>query len=147
MCLNQQLMHRHKCTFKYCSSQKGLGLPSALFLILIMILIVAAINQLNEMSAAAYGREWLGMRAFYAAETGAQLSAVYQLTGEASPTCTSTFINNLNLTTAGLSECRVSVACEQMLVRAKPYFTLTSTGVCGSGVDAATRAIQIRLAP
>jgi MSHA biogenesis protein MshP len=127
-------------------SQRGLGLPSALFLILIMILIVGAINQLNDMSAAAYGREWLGMRAFYAAESGAQLSAVYQLTPEVSPACTSTFISNLNLTATGLNECHVSVVCEEIIVNAKSYITLTSTGVCGTGIDAAKRVIQIRLA-
>lgn len=130
-----------------CSRQRGLGLPSALFLILIMILIVAAINQLNEMSAAAYGREWLGMRAFYAAESGAQLSAVYVLTPEIAPVCDANFINNLNLTTFGLSECRVNVACDEMIVQTNTYFTLTSTGTCGTGIDTATRAIQIRLAP
>lgn len=127
--------------------QAGLGLPSALFLILIMILIVAAINQLNEMSAAAYGREWLGMRAFYAAESGAQLSAVYVLTPEVAPVCDANFINNLNLTTFGLSECRVNVVCDEVIVQANSYVTLTSTGVCGTGIDAASRAIQIRLAP
>lgn len=126
--------------------QTGLGLPSALFLILIMILIVAAINQLNEMSAAAYGREWLGIRAFYAAETGAQLSAVYMLTPEVAPACDINFINDLNLTTFGLNECRVNVSCEEIIVQANRHITLTSTGICGPEIDAATRAIQIRLA-
>lgn len=129
------------------SYQKGLGLPSAIFLILVMILMVAAINQINEHSASAYGREWLSMRAFYAAESGAQLAVVYQLTSEPSPGCNAGFISDLNLTAVGLNSCRINVACEEKIVSAKSYYTLTSTGVCGTGVDAATRAVQIRLAP
>lgn len=126
-------------------NQAGLGLPSALFLILVMVLIVAAINQLNEMNAAAYGREWLSMRAFYAAETGAQLSAVYQLSSETAPACNNTFIDNLDLTATGLSECQVDVDCsEQNPSDGRTYFTLTSTGSCGSGPDTATRVVQVR---
>lgn len=147
MCLKFYSGYLNQKKLRYFSYQKGLGLPSALFLILVMILIVAAINQINEHSASAYGREWMSMRAFYAAESGAQLAAVYQLTSEPSPSCNAGFISDLNITAAGLSSCRISVACEEKIVSAKSYFTLTSTGVCGTGVDAATRAVQIRLAP
>jgi len=88
--------------------QKGLGLPSALFLIVVMILIVTAINQLNEISAAAYGREWLSIRAFYAAESGAQISAVRALNpAQSLGVCDSNFISNQVLTSTGLSGCQV----------------------------------------
>lgn len=138
MCLKRNFNNR----------QSGLGLPSALFLILVMVLIVAAINQMNETNAAAYGREWLSMRAFYAAETGAQLSAVYQLSSETEPSCDSNFVNNLNLTSTGLSECSVDVDCLQQTTDAGiVYYTLTSTGTCGGGADTATRVIQVRFAP
>jgi len=149
MCLsNVRCVMRNAKKFqniKGVARQKGLGLPSALFLILVMVLIVGAINQLNEMNAAAYGREWLSMRAFYAAETGAQLSAVYQLSSEAAPACNSGFIDNLNLTAAGLSECRVDVDCvTQNPSDGLTYYTLTSTGICGAGPDEATRVVQVR---
>ena len=129
-------------------SQAGLGLPSALFLIVVMVLIVSAINQMNESNAAAYGREWLSMRAFYAAESGAQFAAVYHLTSEATPACNNAFINNLNLTAGGLSDCSVDVDCVQQTTDAGvDYFTLTSRGICGNGPDTATRVIQVRFAP
>lgn len=138
-------MYRRHAQSKLHGKQSGLGLPSALFLILIMVLIVAAINQLNEMNAAAYGREWLSMRAFYAAESGAQISAVYHLGSEVAPACNNNFIDNLDLTASGLSECTVDVNCTQLNPSdGRTYFTLTSTGSCGSGADTATRVVQVR---
>jgi len=126
--------------------QQGLGLPAALFLIVIMVMIVAAINQINEMNAAAYGREWLSMSAFYAAESGAQTAAVYVLnTSVTPPTCDSTFINAL--TPAGMSFCSINVSCSSQTVDSVNYFTLTSSATCGEGIDTATRIIQVRLQP
>ena len=140
MYLNQALI---KTTLH---KQAGLGLPSAMFLILVMILIVAAINQLNELNAEAYGREWLNKRAFYAAESGAQAGAVFVLnTNQAQPACDNSFINNLAINAAGLASCSVNVSCNLQSVVGVNYMTLTSTGRCGSGSDQATRVIQVRL--
>lgn len=126
--------------------QKGFGLPSALFLIVIMVLIIASINQLNEMNAQAYGREWLSQRAFYAAESGAQLAATYTLnSAETTPTCDADFIDNLSLTTSGLSSCTINVGCGTQDVASETFITLTSTGQCGSGPDQSTRIVQVRL--
>ncbi len=126
--------------------QKGLGLPSALFLIVVMVMIVAAINQINEMNAATYGREWLSMRAFYAAESGAQTAGVYVInTSVTTPTCDNSFINGL--TPAGMSVCTLNVTCSSQTVNSLNYFTLTSTATCGEGIDAATRVIQVRVQP
>ena len=128
--------------------QTGFGLPSALFLILVMILLVAGINQINEINAAAYGREWLSMRAFYAAESGAQTAAVYALnSSQTMLTCDSSFITGLNLTETGLSQCIVDVECSQQTVDSQIYYTFTSTASCGTGSDTANRVIQTRLRP
>ncbi len=143
MCLN----HGNKKTLKRFK-QQGLGLPSALFLILVMVMVVAAINQLNEMNASAYGREWLSMRAFYAAESGAQISAVYVLnSAQVMPTCDVNFINAFNFPGNVLSSCILNVECSIQTVASQDYITLTSNATCGSGVDAATRIVQIRLVP
>ncbi len=142
MCLN----HSNKKTLIFFK-QQGLGLPSALFLILVMVMVVGAINQLNEMNASAYGREWLSMRAFYAAESGAQISAVYVLNSAVTPTCDANFINAFNFPGNILSNCVLNVKCSIQTVASQDYITLTSSATCGSGVDAATRIVQIRLAP
>ncbi len=142
MCLNTKIITDRPGLIK----QKGLGLPAALFLIVIMVMIVAAINQVNEMNAAAYGREWMSMRAFYTAESGAQTAGVYVLnTSVTTPACDNSFINGL--TPAGMSFCTINVTCSSQTVDTLEYVTLTSTATCGQGEDAATRVIQVRVQP
>jgi len=134
-----------KSQAKY-QNQKGLGLPSALFIILVMVLIVAGINQINEMNASAYGREWLSMRAFYAAESGAQSAAVHALnSGQSMPTCNAAFISSVTPNVTGLQDCSISVTCENHIIASETYYTFTSTGQCGVGSDIATRIVQVRL--
>jgi len=142
MSLDRTIVKSHGGVYQ----QTGMGLPAALFLIVIMVMIVAAINKINEMNAAAYGREWLSMSAFYAAESGAQTAAMYVLnTNVVTPTCDNNFINGL--TPAGMSFCSINVTCSSQNVDAENYFTLTSTAQCGAGRDAATRVVQLRLKP
>lgn len=138
----------HSKKMNIYKNQAGFGLPSAIFIIVIMALIVAAMNQLNEINAAAFGREWLSMKAFYAAESGAQLAATYALNStQIMPTCDNNFISALNLTANGLASCEVNVVCSVQTVTSQTYYTFTSTGSCGSGIDQASRIIQIRLQP
>jgi len=109
---------------------------------------LAGINQINEINASAYGREWLSMRAFYAAESGAQTAAVYTLnSAQAMPTCNNSFISSLDLTTNGLASCSVDVVCSEQAVEGQIYYTFTSSASCGSAADTATRIIQTRLLP
>lgn len=129
----------------YPKTQVGFGLPSALFLITVLLLIVAAMNQLNESNAVAYGREWLSMRAFYAAESGAQTAATYALHSSSSlPTCDGDLFDGTSMSLA-LHTCGFTVACNLQNVDGVNFITLTSTGQCGSGADRATRVIQVRL--
>ncbi|EAT12438.1 hypothetical protein HF888_15355 [Bermanella marisrubri] len=125
--------------------QSGFGLPTALFVILVIILIVAAINTLNQINADTYGRQWLSLRAFYAAESGANLAATYFLSDLTAPACSNSFINNLNLSGNGLNDCLINVSCEQQSDNGEDFFTLTSTGQCGQGSGQTTRIIQIRV--
>ncbi|MFY0639629.1 MAG: hypothetical protein JXR16_01195 [Bermanella sp.] len=129
------------------SKQRGFGLPSAIFLILIMALFIAGIHQLNEINASVYGREWMSMRAFYAAESGAQTAAVYALTSEPEGTCDNAYIANLNLNSDGLKDCTINVACLNRVVDSSNHLTLTSTASCGNGPDQAVRVVQIRVVP
>ncbi len=127
--------------------QSGLGLPAALFIILVMSLVAAAINRLNELNASAHGREWLSMRAFYMAESGAQAAVVHALNpAQPMAACNNGMLNNVTPNVAGLLSCRVTVDCETHVVDAQSYFTFTSTGRCGSGADATSRIIQVRIA-
>ncbi len=125
-------------------SQKGLGLPSALFLILIVILLLTVMNQLNQVNAIAYSREWLSVRSLYAAESGAQMAAVRILNSEESMgVCTLNFIPEFSFNTQGLQACTAKVSCENQVVNGRNYFTVLSEGRCGTGIDQATRMIQV----
>ena len=127
--------------------QQGLGLPAALFIIVVLSLVVAAIQRLNEFNASAHGREWLSIRAFYMAESAAQAAAVYTLnSSQPMVACTANMLADISPNTEGLLSCRARVDCQQHTVDARDYFTLTSTGRCGSGIDQAQRIIQVRLA-
>jgi len=132
----------------YPSRQKqgGMGLPSAIFLITVLLILVAAIHQLNQTSASAFSRQWLSLQSLYMAETGAQLAATYQLSSAASsPACTNDFIDDLTINNSALSSCKVSVACQQQTMAGDTFFTFTSTGSCGLGADLTQRIVQIRI--
>lgn len=135
------------CPEKYFKKQRGMGLPTALFIIVVLALIVAALNNLNDVSAKAYGREWLSLQAFYTAESGAQAAASWALHPDLShPACTASYYTR-NYTAPGMQNCSVQVACVQDVIAADNFYTLTSTAICGNGADQARRIIQVRLQP
>jgi MSHA biogenesis protein MshP len=146
MCLKQSVSNHPACNTAVLNRQAGIGLPAAIFLIVVMMLIVGSINQLNELNAQAYGREWLSQRAFYAAESGAQAAAVFVLnTNQVMPACNNAFIANQALNTPGFGNCIINVECSSQVVSLQTYTTLTSIGQCGTGPDQATRIVQVRL--
>lgn len=118
--------------------QKGLGLPLAIFIITVMAFIAVAINELSVTGAKSISVNALSMRAFYAAESGANIFLAERTTN---PPCTgsSTFtVPSANLE-EGLAQCSAEVVCNET----GSTYTIESTGVCGSGVDAATRIIRV----
>ena len=126
--------------------QKGIGLPGTIFLILIVSAIVLAMSELNESSNLGFGQDLQSMRAFYAAESGAQvaLNRVF-LDGE---TCTGPEDANLAdidfSATAGLQQCSAVLGCTQVIVDSVTYYTFSSTATCGGGYEQAQRSIQVR---
>ncbi|MCP5325401.1 MAG: hypothetical protein H7A09_03605 [Oceanospirillaceae bacterium] len=124
-----------------------MGLPTALFIIVVLALIVAALNNLNDVSAKAYGREWLSLQAFYAAESGAQAAASWALHPDLThPACSANYYAR-NYTAPGMQNCTVQVACIQDAIGSDVFYTMTSNATCGSGADQARRIIQVRLQP
>lgn len=130
----------------YLKSQSGLSLPAALFLIVVLIIMLGTMNQLNDANTMATGREWLSLRAFHVAESGAQISAVHALNSEqALGTCADDFIENKTFSASELSSCLLSVSCQTVTISSATYYTFTSEGRCGQGADQARRVIQIRI--
>ena len=122
------------------TKQSGLGLPVAIFIITIMSIIAVAINRLNEASSQTYSQNSLSIRAFYAAESGAQLRAGTVLSTE--PCICGTNVN-YDFSVVGLNSCRAVTTCDEFIANGETFCTITSMGSCDN--TNAQRTIEVRL--
>ncbi|TDT36991.1 MSHA biogenesis protein MshP [Halospina denitrificans] len=123
------------CLYRY---QRGVGLPLAIFLITVMALIVATIAQLQQTTGEMEGLDIQSGRAYYAAESGAQLGMTFQDEGEGCGFSQQTF----NGFQQGIEGCEATVTCQE-LGGADPMFEIESVGECGSGQDRARRTVEV----
>ena len=125
--------------------QRGIGLPMALFIITVLAMIIAAITDLEESSGVGFSLDINSMRAFYAAESGAQvaMAEIFPASGGGGGSCASVAASH-TFNQLGLNGCKAELACSSVTVDSVDYFTLTSTGSCGSGLDQAVRVIDVR---
>lgn len=145
MCPERFTFGSENCSCLGCSRQRGAGLPFALFILVVLSFIAVAIAFLSEDSGQRFGLEINSMRAFYAAESGAQIAVHRRVPPSGSPTACASNMLNLSFTTSGLAGCSVSVDCVSSSLGSQTYSTLTSTGVCGSLNDEARRIVQVRI--
>ena len=124
------------------SKQGGLGLPIALFIITIMSLIAVAVNRLDESSSQEFSQNLLSSRAFYAAESGAQLRA-QRVLSSAPCACGTSADVAYDFTAVGLNQCRAATNCTSFVADGDTYCTLVSIGRCDNAN--AERAIEVRL--
>lgn len=123
------------------TKQRGVGLPVALFVITVLALIVVALTDLEETSGVSFSVDINSMRAFYAAESGAQLAVNSLFPPSGTPTvCASPAFSQI-----GLNGCNATVTCNLITVDSIDYHTIRSTGRCGSGIDQAERVIEVRV--
>ena len=128
---------------RYAHKQSGAGLPIAIFIITVLALLVFGMAQVQQGSGESVSLQIQSQRAFFAAESGVQVSigTVFSAidAGDA-PSCPVAIpiFNN-----AGLSGCSASFECS--LDSASGRFVLTSTGSCGNGSDLASRTVEVRL--
>jgi MSHA biogenesis protein MshP len=125
--------------------QRGIGLPATIFLIVILSLIVVAMSDLTESSNLGFGQDLHSMRAFYAAESGAQiaLNRVF-VGGEICINIAGDLDFNAVNTNTGLTDCVATLSCEQDTVAGVDYFTFRSEAACGIGFEQAQRSIELR---
>lgn len=124
------------------SQQRGLGLPVALFIITIMSLIAVAVNRLSESGSQAFSQNLLSARAFYAAESGAQLRAQRVLSAVPCA-CGSSATVEYDFTVVGLNQCSASTNCTSFVANGDTFCTLSSIGRCDNAN--AERTIEVRL--
>ena len=133
------------CPDRFPGRQAGAGLPVALFIITVLALIVVGMAQLQESSGQAVSLQIQSQRAFFAAESGAQVAVRDVLEGSS---C-SAVNTSLTFTASALSGCTASVACDSVTADIKgpggdTVYSITSTGQCGAGADQATRVVEVR---
>lgn len=124
---------------------RGIGLPASIFIILILALLVLAISQLSQTSSRALGQNLQSQKAFYAAESGAQVALNRIFAGGAS--CDGNLADidfNAGGANLGFASCTATLSCSQVAVAGNSYMTVTSTGRCGDGFEAAQRQVQVR---
>ena len=127
------------------ASQRGVGLPVAIFVITLLAILAIVINLVVEQNAQSFSEELNFTRAFYAAETGAGIGMntifppdeypTYSVTAEcaAGP-------RTYNFIVDGLNACSASVTCTAVTISSNNYATVTSEGSCGDS----TRTIRVR---
>ena len=121
--------------------QEGLGLVSAIFLILVVSVLVLAIVRTVRTSAEIFTLDVVSHRAFLAAESGAQLG----LNRLFPPTGSGTCVDRVwLLDDVGLASCQASVACRSESVAGLSYYTLESDGRCDVGGVVAERRVLLR---
>ncbi len=128
--------------------QRGFGLPLAVFIITVLALIGAAMVALTRTGQEAVGSEIQSIRAFYAAESGAQLAltAVLPLTGGSigAAGCNALGLNPAFGAT-GLVGCTASVSCSGQTIDGRDYYRIVSLGECrfGASGNTARRRIEV----
>lgn len=131
------------CPDRIPQHQRGAGLPVALFIITVLSLLVLGMAQLQQSSGEAISLQIQSQRAFFAAESGAQVAV-----GEVLQTddC-STVPANIAFPAAALSGCWAALRCQQIdvTIDSRNYLVaqVTSDGQCGGGPDEANREVEV----
>lgn len=127
----------------YSKQQRGFSLPVAIFILVIMALIGAAMVSIMQTSQQSLSSEVLSTRAFYAAESGAQLALAQLFPLDGSPAnCSASYPTQI-FTSNGLAGCSASVTCSSLTASARTFYTLRSTGVCSVSDSRASREVEV----
>lgn len=117
----------------------GFGLPTAIFIIVIMSLIALVVTRQSQISSELYGRNYISTQALLAAQAGIELNLT-----ELTRTGSSCLGSPINLTNAGLQDCAVGVVCQTQSAGGLTFTEVTSTGSCGQNDFASQRQIRVK---
>ncbi|MCY0964208.1 pilus assembly PilX N-terminal domain-containing protein [Parathalassolituus penaei] len=119
---------------------QGMGLPMALFVIVVLSLVGLAVERSAETDASTHGHRIASVQAWYAANSGVQLWLPQVL---ASSPCSCPAGDTLVMTVAGLNGCSVVRQCQAMTVAGESYCTVSAVARCDGGN--ASRAVEVRV--
>lgn len=125
------------------TAQRGVGLPMAIFMITVLALIVATMAQMQQGAAQRVGLDALSARAFYAAESGAQIALTRLFPApDGTGGTASDFSQSFN--TGGLLGCSAAVSYLTATADGTNYYRIKSIGTCGSGESMGRRVVEVR---
>jgi MSHA biogenesis protein MshP len=125
------------------TKQHGISMAFLLFAMIIVSLLAAALMRLNSQSSISTVHQIISTRAFFAAESGANLQTLSIFPITRASACTN---QTYNFNVDGLLGCSSVTSCTSFTINSKNYYQVTSKGQCNSGQDLqATRTIEIRL--
>ncbi|WP_336368430.1 hypothetical protein [Marinobacter sp. C2H3] len=125
--------------------QAGVGLPLALFVITVLALLVVGMAQLQQQTGESVSLQVQSQRAFFAAESGAQVAITQVLhEGQACPAAGASW--TLPFGQQALAGCDAALRCaSQSASSGETVYTITSEGQCGTGPDRAARRVEVRV--
>jgi MSHA biogenesis protein MshP len=124
------------------AKQTGVGLPLAIFIVTVLSLIVLGMSQLQESSGKAISLQVQSQRAFFAAESGAQVTIAEIMTAAVENPINCSADKTITFTLKGLANCTARVEC----THDGEVVSVKSFGVCGEGTpEEARRTIEVRL--
>lgn len=131
--------------------QRGFSIVIAVFILVVMSLLAATMLRVQEADSAGTAQDTLTVRAFYAAESGAQfaMNRLY-LDGTG---CAGLGLPNggASWDEAFLAQCRVSsLTCQTETVSGMTFYHVRSSAECRSGAGeqfVASRTIEVRARP
>ena len=119
----------------------GVGLPVALFVLLVLSLVGLAANQLRSVAADNHATNVSSSRAYLASYSGVQLELVDVL---ASSPCSCTAASRtLTFTTPGLAGCSAVLSCSSFVAAGETYCDVSARSSCAGGV--ASRVLEVRV--
>lgn len=133
------------------NKQSGISMAFLLFVIIIVSLLAAALMRLNSESGMSNAHQVISTRAFFAAESGAQIQslATFPVLGGVIA-CPTPY--TLTFNTPGLSGCSALISCTEIpittgsLPTVTSYFQIISQGQCNVEQPLqSTRTIEVRL--
>ena len=124
-----QRIIKHSHSFLRRSTQKGSALVIAIFIIIVLSALGAALVNMLDSSQEGVAYEVLGTRAYTAAQSGLQ----WQLS-EAFP---------LGSVVPGLKQCTVSVTCSDFELDNVRYYSISSTGQCTIDGEKTSRTVAV----
>lgn len=137
--------------FSLPTKQRGFLIPLAIFIVVVMSLLATALWRTTVQTSLAEAQEQVSLQAFYAAESGAQRGMNQLFFPDPSRSivngnCTALALTMTFAGVPGLSNCNATVTCicsNCDSVDATSFYTIESTGACGSGLISARRRVKV----